>query len=80
MAEILTPNQVKQMRALAQAEAIGEAKAVTEFQLGYYSASVLSILQAFGLTGSKVKTAAAGSRCQHYWLTPAGIERLKVEV
>lgn len=75
----LTPSQLEQLRALAQAEAITEAKAVTEFDLAYYNANVLGILAAQGMTGGRVKASRSGSRRMHYWLTAAGLERLKAE-
>lgn len=79
MAIGLTPNQLKQLRALAQAEAFGDASARHEFDLAYCSANVLAILQSYGLTGSRVKGPSGGGRRTHYWLTPAGKERLLQE-
>lgn len=76
----LTSNQLKQMRALADAEAIKPGRAACAHELSYFNESAMGLLRAFGLVGiMSDHVTANGRRGPSWFLTSLGLERLKVE-
>ncbi|WP_337186725.1 hypothetical protein [Phenylobacterium sp.] len=80
MAVGLTPVQLRQLHALYKADAVSAERGQHRFRLAYCNANALAILQAYGLVDARVRRSTSGSMLTHYWLTGAGLERLKQEL
>lgn len=79
-APALTPNQLKQLRALADAEATKAGRAACAHELTYFNESAIGVVRAFGLVGiMSDHLTARGRRGPSWFLTSAGLERLKAE-